>query len=287
MTHSPPPRALSTFSLLVALAVGLGSCADDEGEPAAGPSTHSPSSSIPTSPSTSVPVDPAATPSINRRYAIDGDRKLALVCWGEGSPTVLLETGGVNIEEWTGTAVVSALAGSSRVCTYDRAGSGRSDPAPNERRDAEDVVTESHALLEAAGLTGPLVLIGRSFGGMIVAHYAEVLPQDVVGVVVLDSPAPSAEFTPENEPELVWDFPGNIEHLDVVGGFENRFANDPPRFDAPLLVVTPVPGEGSARNERFWLPSSPHSRQVTCAGEPDAGGPCTDAIARFVEHVGN
>ena len=139
---------------------------------------------------------------------------------------MLLETGGVNIDEWTGSRVVGALAGSTRVCTYDRAGTGRSDPAPTERRDADDVVTEADALPEAADLTGPLVLVGRSFGGMIVTHYAEAIPEDVIGVVVLDIPAPSAAFTPESEPELVWDFPGNTERLDVVGGFEDRFAKD-------------------------------------------------------------
>jgi pimeloyl-ACP methyl ester carboxylesterase len=198
---------------------------------------------------------------------------------------VLLETGGVNIEEWTGSGVVGAMAGSTRVCTYDRAGTGRSDPAPEERRDADDVVTEADALLEAADITGPLVLVGRSFGGMIVTHYAETIPDDVVGVVVLDTPAPTAEFTPKNEPELVWDFPGNTEHLDVIDGFEGRFANDPPQFDAPLLLVTPTDGEGSPENESFWLSSSPDSRQVTCTGEPDVPGPCADEIAGFVANL--
>jgi pimeloyl-ACP methyl ester carboxylesterase len=230
-------------------------------------------------------VDPTSEPSIEASFAVDKARKLALVCWGEGSPTVLLETGGVNIDEWTGSGLVRALAGDTRVCTYDRAGTGRSDPAPNERRDADDVVVEANALLEAADLTGPLVLVGRSFGGMIVTHYAERIPDDVVGVVVLDTPAPSAEFTSESEPELAWDFPGNTEHLDVVVGFENRFANDPPRFDAPLLLVTPTDGEASAENESFWLSSSPESRQVTCTGEPDAGGPCADEIVGFVKQV--
>jgi pimeloyl-ACP methyl ester carboxylesterase len=81
-----------------------------------------------------------------------------------------LETGGANIEEWTGSGVVEELAGSTRVCTYDRAGTGRSDPAPNRRRDADDVVTDAHALLEAADLSGPLVLVGRSFGSMVVTQ---------------------------------------------------------------------------------------------------------------------
>jgi pimeloyl-ACP methyl ester carboxylesterase len=231
-------------------------------------------------------VDPAANPSIDDTFAVAPDgRKDALVCWGKGSPTVLLETGGTNIEEWTGTGLVSELAPITRVCTYDRAGTGKSDAAPNKRRDAEDVVKEANALLTAAHLDGPLVLVGRSFGGMIMTHYAEVLPDDVVGVVVLDTPAPSAEFTEESEPELVWDSPGNKEHLDVVGGFENRFAKDPPHFDAPLLLITPVQGEASAKNESFWLQVSAKSEQVEMNCDPSEG-PCATRVATFVKELG-
>ena len=233
---------------------------------------------------TSPSADPAASPSIGAKFAVGDDgRRLALVCWGAGSPTVILETGGANIEEWTGSGVVRRLASGTRVCTYDRAGTGTSDPAPNERRDADDVVHDIKALLVAADLAGPYVLVGRSFGGMIVTHYAETLPKDVVGVVVLDTPAPSATFTEESEPELVWDFPGNTEHLDVVGGFENRFAKDPPKFEVPVLVITPEPGEASAKEEGFWLQVSPKSRQVELAcGEEPTEGACADAVVEFV-----
>jgi pimeloyl-ACP methyl ester carboxylesterase len=199
---------------------------------------------------------------------------------------VLLETGGANIEEWTGSGIVRELAPRTRVCTYDRAGSGTSDPAPNKRRDADDTVTEAHALLEAAHVDGPLVLLGRSFGGMIVTHYADVLPQGVAGVVVLDTPAPSAEFTEKTEPGLVWDGPGNTEHLDVVHGFENRFADHPPHFDAPLLLITPVPGEASVDNESFWLQSSRQAEQVqlSCGQEPTEGA-CATKVADFVQSL--
>jgi pimeloyl-ACP methyl ester carboxylesterase len=240
-----------------------------------------------TSPTSASVVDPSGHPSIDAAFPVAaGGRQLTLVCWGTGSPTVLLETGGANIEEWTGSGIVDQLASRTRVCTYDRAGTGLSDPAPNMRRDADDVVTEAHALLEAAHLNGPLVLLGRSFGGMIVTHYAEVMPQDVIGVVVLDTPAPSAEFTEQSEPELVWDSPGNTEHLDVIHGFENRFANDPPQFDAPLLLITPVPGEGSVANESFWLQASPEASQVqlSCGEEPTAGL-CAAEVAKFVDSL--
>ena len=238
----------------------------------------------PTATAASPSSDPPARASIETKFAVAEDgRRLALVCWGEGSPTVLLETGGANIDEWTGSGVVRRLASQTRVCTYDRAGTGSSDPAPDERRDADDVVQDVKALLAAADLAGPYVLVGRSFGGMIVTHYAETQPEDIVGVVVLDTPSPSATFTEESEPELVWDHPGNTEHLDVVGGFENRFAKDPPKFRVPVLVITPRPGEASAADESFWLQVSPESRQVELAcGEEPTEGPCADAVVEFV-----
>lgn len=263
-------RAVLGFVMVTSLAACSG------GDPSTKGSNSTPSPSS----------DPAASPSIDDMFIVASDgRKDALVCWGKGQPAVLLETGGTNIEEWTGTAFVSELAPITRVCTYDRAGTGKSDAAPNKRRDANDVVNEANALLKAAHVDGPLVLLGRSFGGMIVTHYAEMLPDDVVGVVVFDTPAPSAEFTEENEPELVWDFPGNTEHLDVVGGFENRFAKDPPHFDVPLLLITPNPGgEASPENESFWLQASPDSRQVELpCGEDE--GPCATEVAKFVKKL--
>jgi pimeloyl-ACP methyl ester carboxylesterase len=228
-------------------------------------------------------VDPAANPSVDATFVVGDDgRRLALICWGEGSPTVLLETGGDNIQEWSGSDVVRRLASQTRVCTYDRAGTGASDPPPYERRDADDVVNDLRGLLVAADLEGPYVLVGRSFGGMIVTYYAEKLPQDVVGVIVLDTPAPSATFTEESEPELVWDFPGNVERLDVVGGFENRFAKEPPKVGARVLVITPVPGESSAEDQSFWLQVSAESRQVAPSCLDSAGGACAGAVAEFV-----
>lgn len=262
----------------------LAACSGGDPPKATGSASTDPSPAD--SPPTSV-VDPAAQPSIDDAFTVaTGGRQLALVCWGTGSPTVLLETGGDNIEEWAGSGIVDELASRARVCTYDRAGTGSSDAAPNRRRDADDVVTDAHALLEAADVHGPLVLLGRSFGGMIVAHYADVMPQDIVGVVVLDTPAPSAEFTEKNEPDLVWDAPGNTQHLDVVHGFENRFANHPPNFDAPLLLITPVPGEGSVKNESFWLQTSPQAKQVQLScGEEPTEGPCAIKVADFVESL--
>lgn len=279
LLHSAGARSsarwwLVGLALVAITAAGCDGSSDTNagGEPPESPSGASSLGDTSTSPPSS--TDPTAEPSIDGKFVVAPDgRKLALRCWGEGSPTVLLETGGTNIEEWTSSGVVEELAGSSRVCTYDRAGTGASDAAPDERRDADDVVADAHALLETSNVTGPLVLVGRSFGGMIVTHYADVMPKDVLGVIVLDTPAPSAEFSEESEPELVWDAPGNTEHLDVVHGFENRFAKTPPEFDLPLLLITPESGESSAKDQSFWLQVSPQAKQVELS---------EDAVARKV-----
>jgi pimeloyl-ACP methyl ester carboxylesterase len=293
------PRSISVVvvSMLFVVACGGGPAVSPSpiaiGSPGASlpaPTTLPAASSGPTaSAAVSQSTEPAPDGAKDGKYVVAKDgRQLALVCWGgEGSATVILESGGANIEEWTGSGVVRRLAGQTRVCTYDRAGTGSSDPPPYERRDADDVVSDLKALLVAADIDGPYVLVGRSFGGMIVTHYAETERDQVIGVVVLDTPAPSATFTPESEPGLVWDYPGNTERLDVVGGFENRFAKDPPKLRVPLLVITPVPGEGSADDESFWLQTSRQSRQVEVAcGGGATEGACADEVAKFVAGLG-
>ena len=122
-------------------------------------------------------------------------------CWGTGSPTVFLETGGGALDEFTGSPLVRRLAAQQQVCLYNRAGREPSDPAPNEPREAEDVAADFNALVQAAGvLRPPFILVGRSFGGMLVTFYAATHPEQVAGIVVFYSPAPSATMTARTSP---------------------------------------------------------------------------------------
>ena len=119
---------------------------------------------------------------------------------GKGLPTIILEGGhpGSGLDDYAryGAAFTSRLASERRVCAYDRAGYGRSDPAPDERpRQLEDVHADLQALLDAAEIEGPYVLVGSSFGGFIATTYASRFPEDVSGVVALDVPAPTATLT--------------------------------------------------------------------------------------------
>jgi pimeloyl-ACP methyl ester carboxylesterase len=107
---------------------------------------------------------------------------------GTGSPTVILEAGlGGDHRDWA--IVQPEIARTTRVCSYDRSGLGFSDDGP-KRASAREKVSDLHALLAAAGVPGPYVLVGHSYGGMLVHVYAATYAGDVVGLVLLDSSHP-------------------------------------------------------------------------------------------------
>ena len=232
---------------------------------------------------------PLDDPSVEGRFAVSAGYELVITCWGEGAPTIVLEPGHPDPghDQFGGTPFLEELASMKRVCVYDRAGEGASDAPPIERRDADDVVRDLHDVLAAADVEGPHLLVGASFGGMIVTQYAETFPDDVVGVVLLDVPAPSADLDGPEFPELQWDHPTNAERLDIGAGFEGRFARQPPRFEAPLLFVTALDGETDVADQSVWLDCSPDAEQIELAGGHDVflSSPVevVDAIITFVD----
>jgi hypothetical protein len=121
-----------------------------------------------------------------------GDHRLHLHCTGAGAPTVVLESGlGGNSALWT--RIAGATAATSRVCTYDRAGTGWSEDA-SRPQDSSAVVADLHQLLSVSGETGPYVLVGHSTGGVYAMTYAATHPEEVAGLVLLDSASPR-QFT--------------------------------------------------------------------------------------------
>lgn len=114
-----------------------------------------------------------------------GGRRLAFTCSGQCSPAVVLETGlGAESSEWA--AVQRGVQEFARVCRYDRAGRGMSDRAASPRT-ALDMVDDLHSLLGTAEVPGPYVLVGQSFGGLLMRLYARQHSSDVVGLVLVDS----------------------------------------------------------------------------------------------------
>jgi pimeloyl-ACP methyl ester carboxylesterase len=135
-----------------------------------------------------------------------GGRSLYLECHGEGSPTVILESGyRASARFWSDdllypeaprTMVLPGVAQFTRVCAYDRPGTyasvgdddiiSRSD-AIAQPRTAPEIVADLHALLQAAEVPGPYVLAGHSMGGFFARLYASTYPDEVVGMVLVDA----------------------------------------------------------------------------------------------------
>lgn len=134
-------------------------------------------------------ADARAYPPPGKMVDIGGYR-LHINCIGTGSPTVVIDAGwGDSSASWN-SWVQSPAARTTRVCTYDRAGMGYSDPGPLPRT-AERFAQELHASLSSAGESGPYVLAGHSAGGLTVRVFAHQYPADVAGVVLIDSMSPS------------------------------------------------------------------------------------------------
>lgn len=116
-----------------------------------------------------------------------GGRRMHILCRGNApGPTVVIEQGAASPSiVWR--PVQDAIAKFARVCTYDRAGYQWSDPA-DSGRSIEDRVADLHAVLRAAAVPSPYILVGHSLGGLIVRRFARAYPDLVAGVVLVDSP---------------------------------------------------------------------------------------------------
>jgi pimeloyl-ACP methyl ester carboxylesterase len=128
-----------------------------------------------------------------------GTHELHIYCIGEGSPAIVIDVGaGESYTSWQ--SVQEQLAQDTRVCAYDRAGYGQSEPGPMPR-DSQRAAEELHLLLLNSGEEGPYLLVGHSLGGLNAQVFAASYPEQVVGVVLLDPP-PQGWMMGEGFPEL-------------------------------------------------------------------------------------
>ena len=199
---------------------------------------------------------PKPPPPPPGKYVDVGGYRLYIECAGSGSPTVIFEAG------QGGAAATSPIPGSGavrgpvardfRVCAYDRAGLGASDARPaGTAATGERYADELHALLLGAGIPGPYVLVGPSFGGLVIAAYAMRYPADTGGLVFVDAdePCPQACTTDPPEPAT----------------FEVGAANFGGR---PVVVLV---GEfGLVGDGRAWARRSSNSILVTALGSGHA-----------------
>lgn len=164
--------------------------------------------------------DARAYPPPGRMVDVGGHR-LHLVCVGSGSPTVIIEAG---LGDWSTawSLVQPEVAKTTRTCTYDRAGSGWSDPGPQPRI-ASAFADDLHALLERADVPGPYVLVGHSMGGLTMQLFARDYASEVAGLVLVESmnsgapPRPASEVgTPATLPPAIGFLVRGVGHLGIA-----------------------------------------------------------------------
>jgi pimeloyl-ACP methyl ester carboxylesterase len=132
-----------------------------------------------------------------------GGYRLHVNCTGKGNPTVVLEAGSGDFSvDWG--LVQPEVARFTRVCSYDRAASAWSDPGPTPRTMKQEVY-ELHALLRKAGIKGPYVLVGHSYGGLLTRLYARQYPREVAGMVLVDSTDPDTTLFLNGKPVRIRD----------------------------------------------------------------------------------
>jgi pimeloyl-ACP methyl ester carboxylesterase len=229
---------------------------------------------------------------------IGGGRKIYLECRGLGSPTVVL-VGGLraSADDWSiadksVSAVFPEGATFTRVCAYDRPGTpvgdkpSRSSPVPQPTT-AADAVADLHALLQVAGSAGPYVLVGHSYGGLIVRLYASTYPGEVPGLVLVDALSEGLQDaeTPEQWPiqrrliegdvqESLILYPA-LERIDVDRSFDQVRAA-PPLRPLPLVVLSA---------DRPWGPQIPSmiAAGTLPADTPPDFGYVTDAAQKTAQ----
>lgn len=199
-----------------------------------------------------------AQPTFFERVDI-GDYSLMTACYGEGTPSIIIDAGfgEPGAESGTWEAVIEEIQKTTQVCVYNRLGLGSSDLVEVERRTSQDVVDDLHNLLSAASIEGPYILVGHSFGGINVRLYRDQHPDDVVGMVLVDASHPQGidalmDWLPPESPDeplklRIWRQVGqtvsslnNREKIDYLASLvEGQSISD--LGDLPLAVVTRSP----------------------------------------------
>lgn len=203
----------------------------------------------------------AAAEDLAGRLDIGGDRRIYVECRGEGGPAVVIVAGAkASAADWTDPAapgapnVFDAIAGFTRACAYDRPGTpvgeapSRSDPVPQPTT-AAAAVSDLHALVRAARVETPVVLVAHSYGGVIARLYARTHPEEVAGMVLVDALSEGLREaeTPEewavqldllsgDMTETLKLYP-EIEQLDADSSFDEILAA-PPMRPMPLVVLS-------------------------------------------------
>ena len=197
----------------------------------------------------SAPLQSPATADIAGLIDIGDGRSMYLECRGAGSPTVLFVSGTRGAADEWNTLVPDAAAGTvstfeavaetTRACAYDRPGTTTASGEPTTTtvvpqpttalRGAEDL----HALMDATEQTGPYVIVGLSWGGMIAQQFAGIYPDEVEGIVLLDSASEVLKTTLSPEQWAAW--------MAVVDGSIDDVGSEVPAYEPSIAELQRTP----------------------------------------------
>ncbi|MBN1120697.1 MAG: alpha/beta hydrolase [Anaerolineae bacterium] len=183
-------------------------------------------------------------PAPGKMVTID-DHDIHLYCVGEGSPTVVFEADLDQYGSLSWGPVQEEIGKSTRACSYDRAGIMWSEPGPRPR-DGETIAAELKAVLDAAGEEGPYLLVGHGFGGAYIRIFAGQNPDDVCGMVLVESSHPEM-LTRYEELGLELEIPDKkirplilfMSHLGSPGRYKGNIYDLPPEIYDPVQAFLP------------------------------------------------
>ena len=188
-------------------------------------------------------------------------------CIGDGEPAILLEAGSDSGGTSSfGQSFVGPLADAARVCTYDRLGTGSSDPAPDQKRTVDDLCDVQDEVRTALQLTGPTVLAGQSAGANVSIWCASRAPTSVAALVSIEG----YHDDPERLATEGFNWRDNPERVDAVESSRMLDTMKRPIGQFPVLVVSASNADpGGAENQKYWLGLSDKARQVVIDGGHD------------------
>jgi pimeloyl-ACP methyl ester carboxylesterase len=168
-----------------------------------------------------------------------------LYCVGEGTPTVVFESDLDQYGVLSWNSVQGEIGKKTRACSYDRAGIMWSEPGP-QPRDGETIAAELKVVLETAGDPGPYLLVAHGFGGAYIRIFAGLYPDDVYGMVLLESSHPemltrfeeygiSPEIPDRNIRPLIL----LLSHLGSPGRYKGNIYDLPPKIYDPVQAFLP------------------------------------------------
>jgi pimeloyl-ACP methyl ester carboxylesterase len=216
--------ARTSVLLLTLLSIACGP-ARDPLDPASDPSRSAGNGASPS-------ATPAVEATVDGSFDVGG-HALYIRCVGSGSPTIVYLHGYIFDPAGGGSQnagqIPDLLANRYQVCVYDRANVGRSDAVEGPLT-GRSSITDLDALLDAAEVDGPYLLVGASFGGLLAYMYAATNPKDVVGLVLLDPNLPGYH-------EEAFDWKATTEQIDQTAASREASNLEGHEPDIPVTLV--------------------------------------------------